>query len=104
MVLTELRVHVFNLILDNGRVAEASLIDYIHALLKYQWMGGIAHLKQCTLFEAKDAVIDIQVGCHEVKDVCSRAFLQTSRQFKQAQAEKYGDPLPVEHFVLHPAL
>ena len=34
MVLTELRVHVFNLILDNCRVAEARLIDHVHALLK----------------------------------------------------------------------
>ena len=75
MMFTELRVHVFNLILDNSRVAKARLINNVHSLLKDQWVGRIAHLEQSSLLKAKDAVIDVQVRCHEVKDVRSRAFL-----------------------------
>lgn len=101
MVLAQLGMKVFYLIFYYLRITKAGLIDDIHALLENVWVRRVAHLEDGFLFNAKDAIVDVEIGNEEVKHVGARAFLETARQSEQSQSKQARNPLLPYHLVLH---
>lgn len=98
---TQFGMEVFYFIFYNLWITKAGLIYDIHALLENIGVCRVAHLEEGFLFNAEDAIVDVEIGNEEVEHVLAGAFLETARQFEQTQSEQTWNPLFPHHLVLH---
>lgn len=79
MLLTQLRMQILNLVLDDLRIAEAWPINGAHPLLNDVWVRWVACLEDGPLLDAEDAIVGVAVWHHEVQDIRWSSFFQSAR-------------------------
>ncbi len=76
---------VLYFVFDDLRVAEAGLIEDLHAFFNYQGVSWETSFKNGFLFHAEHTVIAIEIRNDEVEDVCSTRLLKSACQFEKAK-------------------
>jgi hypothetical protein len=62
-------MQVFNLVLDDLRVTEASFVYHVSSSFQNHWVGWIPSLIELLHFTKSNAKVCIQIRNNEVKDV-----------------------------------